>query len=97
MGAFVYVFANFVYLLLTVLEFMMLFRAIMSWMPIDEDSKLYSFIFAATEPIIIPVRMLLDKIPGANSSPLDLSFFITVLLLSVVQLALPTIYVGSIW
>ncbi len=97
MGAFVYVVANCVYLLLTVLEFMMLFRAIMSWMPIDEDSKIYNFLYAATEPVIIPIRMLLEKIPGVKSFPLDLSFFAAVMLLSVVQLALPTIYVGSIW
>ena len=90
-------FVKFVYLLLTVLEFFMLFRAIMSWMPIDEDSKLFAFIYTVTEPIITPVRAILEKIPGMASFPLDLSFFATVMLLSIVQMALPSVYVGSIW
>lgn len=80
-----------VYFLISVLQVMMLVRAIMSWFPIDEDGAFFRFINGCTEPVIAPVRTLLEKLNFFQNIPIDMSFFITFLLLSVIQLILPTI------
>lgn len=68
----------------------MLIRAAISWLPLDEDSRFVEFIYVATEPVIAPVRALLSRFEGIENSPIDISFFITFMLLSVLQIILPT-------
>ncbi len=87
----VYVITSLVSIFLSVLHILMLVRAIMSWLPIDEDSPIMNFIYAMTEPIIIPIRMLLEKSETVRSFPIDISFFIAFILLSVLQAMLPSV------
>lgn len=61
---------------------LMFCRAILSWIPSMRNSSIHSFLYAVTEPIIIPVRLIVDRIPYLSSMPIDISFFITYLLLS---------------
>lgn len=72
-------------LLLSVIQLLMFARALLSWLPIDEDSPVLTFLHAATEPFILPVRSILERFEFFASSPLDLSFFVTFLLISVLQ------------
>lgn len=72
-------------LLLWALQLLMFARAILSWLPIDEDSPTLTFLHAATEPFILPVRSILERFEFFASSPLDLSFFVTFLLISFLQ------------
>lgn len=72
-------------LLLTVLQLLMFARAILSWLPLDEESPVLFFLHASTEPFILPVRALLERFEFFTSSPLDLSFFITFMLISLLQ------------
>ena len=88
----VYVFVQFVYILLSVIQILMLARALLSWLPIDEDSAIGTFLYYATEPLIAPVRMLLDRIPAVRSLPIDVAFMATVIIIAIVQLLLPTVY-----
>ena len=48
--------------LLGALELLMLGRAILSWLPIDEDNPLVRFLHTMTEPVIYPVRVFLEQI-----------------------------------
>lgn len=89
MANFVYVFTNLVSFFLTVLEVMMFIRAFLSWLPVDDDSPIVRFVYTMTEPIIIPVRVLLERSETVRSLPIDLSFFVAFLLLSAVQMLLP--------
>lgn len=82
--------ANTVYFFISALQVLMLIRAVMSWFPIDEDGAFYRFINICTEPIITPVRLLLEKMNLFQNIPIDISFFITFIILSVIQLILPT-------
>ena len=66
-------------------------RAIMSWLPLDEDSHLVSFVMMVTEPVIAPVRMLLDRFDWVQELPIDISFLVAFMLLSIVQMLLPTV------
>lgn len=85
MSNFLYLISAIASLLLTVLQLLMFARAIFSWLPLDEESPLLFFLHAATEPFILPVRAILDRFEFFASSPLDFSFFITFMLISLLQ------------
>ncbi len=85
MQAVLYIFAGVVSLFLSALQLLMFARAILSWLPIDEGSPLLTFLHAVTEPFILPVRAVLERFEFFASSPIDLSFFVTFLLLSFLQ------------
>ena len=86
-----YIVTKCVSVFLTILQLLMMFRAIMSWLPIDEDSNLSNFLYAMTEPVIYPVRLLLDRFDALNDLPIDISFIVAFILLSVIQMLLPVI------
>lgn len=88
MAAFYYVVSGIALLLLRFLQTMMFLRAILSWFPISEDSAILRFIYTVTEPIILPVRLLLSRFPAFQDLPIDLSFSITFLLLFLLQIFL---------
>lgn len=83
-----YVVATTLSVLLSAIQLLMLVRAIMSWLPMDEDSTLVRFITMATEPVIMPVRYLLDRFGLFEGMPIDMSFFITFMLISVIRMFL---------
>jgi len=75
-------------LLLTLLEYAMLFRALMSWFPGMRNSSFSMLLYNITEPLIAPIRSLLDRIQVLQGFPLDLSFMLTYMLLIAVHGAL---------
>ncbi len=85
MGEFVYVFTSIVYYFLCALQFCMLIRAVLSWFPLDDDNKFLIFIESITEPVIFPIRALLDKLGLFTNFPLDMSFLFAYILLSILS------------
>lgn len=83
--------ARCVLLALSVLELAMLLRAILSFFIMDEDSRIMLFLAVLTEPIVAPVRALLSRFRFVAESPIDISFFVTMLLLSFITSALPAV------
>ncbi|MBQ9113247.1 MAG: YggT family protein [Clostridia bacterium] len=79
---------NIVVILLTAVQFAMLARAILSWFPIDSN-KFIDFLYAVTEPFIQPVRVLFEKLNWFQSLPIDISFLVSYMLLSVILMILP--------
>ena len=82
---------NVTYLLISALQLIMLLRAIMSWLPFDDSSPLFRFVCIVTEPVILPVRNIMDKIGFLSGLPIDLSFLVTYMLLSFVLYLLPSV------
>ena len=78
-----YVLMATVRVLLMALELLMLARAVISWLPIPEDSPVENFLYAVTEPVIMPVRSLCERFGWFEGLPIDMSFFITFILISV--------------
>ena len=79
----VYILVKFVIIFLDVILFAMLIRAVLSWFTMgDGQSPLGHFLFVVTEPFILPVRMLCAKFGWFQGLPMDMSFLITTLLLS---------------
>ena len=65
----------------------MFIRAIMSWFP-TESNKFENFLYVITELLIIPIRKLFEKFNWFQGLPIDISFFVTYLLLSIITLLL---------
>ena len=60
----------------------MFVRAIISWLPGFSGGFLDALSYGLTEPIIVPVRLLLERIEWVKNAPLDVSFFVTFLIIS---------------
>lgn len=78
---------NIVILLLTVVQLAMLARAILSWFPIDNG--FVNFLHAITEPFVLPIRLLFEKMNWFSGLPIDISFFVSYLLISLLLIFLP--------
>ena len=74
--------------LLLVIQFAMMARAILSWFPI-EPNKLTQLLDAITEPLICPIRKLFEKMNWFQDIPLDMSFMATYLILVILIMFLP--------
>ncbi len=72
--------------LLGALELLMLGRAILSWLPLEEDNALVRFLHVMTEPVIAPVRLLLERMNLFQGLPIDMSFFVTFILISILSM-----------
>ncbi len=84
----VYVITATLSLLLSAIQILMMIRAVTSWLPIDEDSAFVRFVYFTTEPVITPVRLLLSRFGLFEGFPIDMSFFITFILLSLLSMFL---------
>ncbi len=80
-----------VYYFVVAMQFLMLFRALLSWFPIREDSPLSTFLHAVTEPIVTPVRLLLERFEAVKRMPIDISFFVAMMILVLIQALLPPV------
>ena len=83
MEIFLVILRNTVRVFLAAIELAMLGRAILSWFFV-EGSRLSDFLYAVTEPVVLPVRLLFEKFGWFQNLPIDISFFVTFLLISLV-------------
>jgi uncharacterized protein YggT (Ycf19 family) len=65
----------------------MLARAILSWFPIDNG--FVNFLHAITEPFVLPIRLLFERLNWFTGLPIDISFFVSYLLISALLIFLP--------
>ncbi len=87
----VYLVTSIVRYLIMALQFAMFLRAILSWFLPGNDNAVTEFLYTITEPVIMPVRTVLEKIEAIRDLPIDISFFVTYLLLILLQYLLPTV------
>ena len=92
MSDLLYVVASFVDVLLTALYFAIFISVILSWLPIDGDSRFVRFIDMITDPVLVPIHSLLSRIPLFANFPLDFSPFIAMILIFAVQALLGTLH-----
>ena len=77
-----------VLLFLMALELAMLARAILSWFIMNE-SRIMDFLYAITEPFIYPIRLLFEKMNWFVGLPIDMSFMVTYLIITLLVTLLP--------
>lgn len=87
----VYVLVQIVYYALFAAQLLMVLRAVCSIFMFDEESKIANFLYYATEPLIYPVRLLFNKIGAFEDFIMDIPFMATMLVIVLVQAALPTV------
>lgn len=84
MNTVIYVLKSLVLVFLDVMQLAMLARAILSWFDRGE-SRISAFLFFITEPFILPVRRLCERMHWFEYSMLDVPFFMTMLLFTALQ------------
>ena len=73
---------------------MLLIRVLLSWMPMFSGGVV-SFIFAFTEPILGPIRRLIERSPlGGPGMMLDFSPIIAIVLIGFVRTFLVSLLMG---
>lgn len=87
MSEFLYVLGTFVDVLLTVLYFAIFIRVVLSWLPLDEEGPFASFVYLVTDPIILPIRAVLERTGLFANSPFDFSTLIAMVILMILQAA----------
>lgn len=71
--------------ILTMIQIAMLVRAITSWFPGGEDSVIGIVAYTVTEPVVIPVRKLMERSESVRNFPIDMSFFTAFMLVTVIS------------
>ena len=70
-------------LILSAWYVLFIISAVLSWLP-DIDNAFTDFVFSVTEPVLAPIRDLFDRLGVSSALPIDLSFLVVMILLSIV-------------
>lgn len=84
----IYIFLTTVKCIVTALMLFLMARGLLSLFPIDEDSPIITFLLVVTEPVILPVRIVLDRFGWGEGSPIDIAFIVTFLMLAILDMFL---------
>lgn len=71
--------------LISLLDFLLLARVVLSWLPQLQGSKLSQFLFEITEPMLYPIRQLLQRIGFLRGLPLDFSPIVVFIVLEALR------------
>ena len=74
--------------LIELISLLLFVRAILSWFTGISGGRLYEILCFLTEPILMPFRILFDKLGIGRTFPLDLSFLATILTLQLLTVLL---------
>jgi len=62
-------------LVLTIFEFALLARVLISWLPVSRDNKLVDLLYTVTEPVLAPIRNMLSRSSLMKNSMLSMMDF----------------------
>ena len=71
---------------LMAIQLAMLLRAVLSWFPLE--NRFIDFLHNVTEPFIYPIRRLFERFGWFQGLPIDISFMVSYILLSIVMMLL---------
>lgn len=80
-----YVIKQVILILLDIFDVAFLVRAILSWIDPMDEFTVSKILYAITEPLIIPIRRLCERLGLFQGMPLDMPFLLTLLLLVLVR------------
>lgn len=90
MSGAIYVLVLFITYAIDLISIAMCIRAVISWF-YDGDGWFVRLLYYITEPVIMPVRLLLVKMNWLQNTPLDFSYLLTYLVLFIIQVLLNTL------
>ena len=67
------------------LEFLIFARASLSWFPNARNSQITEFLYEVTEPVIQPIRNLINRIPSMRMMPIDFSVLFAFIILEILE------------
>ena len=91
MNAVIYVITTAVSVILLALQVLMIARAMLSWLPVDDEMPFVNFVYTVTEPVIIPFRLVLERSEFVSSIPIDIPFFVAFFAIGLIQSFLPAV------
>ena len=84
-----------VYVVVTTLRYiviaaqvLLIVRAVLSWLPLDDENLIEIIVFVFTEPFVMPVRAVLEYFGLFEGLPIDMSNIFTFFILSIVEMFL---------
>jgi len=77
----------FVVFLARALNLAILARVLLSWIPIDRDSRVIQILYEITEPIMGPIRRVMPNLGGLDISPM-----IALILVQVIERVLISLF-----
>lgn len=69
----------------SILELAILIRAFLSWLPVPKEHKLIGLLYQVTEPILAPIRTLIERSSFGKNMMFDFSPIIALVLLMFVR------------
>ncbi len=69
----------------SIIEIAIIVRAILSWLPISRDSKLIYLLYQITEPVLTPIRSIVQRSSFFSGIMIDISPIIAFLLIRIVR------------
>lgn len=85
-----YIVAKVVSVGISALSLAMFLRVILQFF-VAEDNKFIIFCYAVTEPFIIPIRVIMEKLNVGQNSPIDIPFFVAYIFITILQMLLPIV------
>ena len=70
LGNFIIAIAQIVSAILTILTWIIVIRALISWVNPDPYNQIVQFLYRVTEPILMPIRRILPAMGGFDLSPI---------------------------
>lgn len=71
--------------LFNVIQTMVFIRVLLSWFPIAKNGRIVTYIYQVTDPILVPVKNMLEKSAIGRSMYVDFSPIVALLLLSILR------------
>ena len=70
LGNFIIAIARIISAILTILTWIIIIRALISWVNPDPYNQIVQFLYRVTEPILMPIRRILPAMGGFDFSPI---------------------------
>ncbi|MFH1905108.1 MAG: YggT family protein [bacterium] len=70
LGNFIVAIAQIIGAILTILTWIIIIRALISWVNPDPYNSIVQFLYRVTEPILMPIRKILPEMGGFDLSPI---------------------------
>jgi len=73
-------------IILSIIELLIFVRVIISWLPIPRDTQLVRILYQLTEPILAPIRNIIQKSALGANMMLDFSPIVAWLIIRVIRM-----------
>ncbi len=82
-------------IVIAVIEYSILARVIISWLPISRENVFIKLLYQITEPILSPIRVIIQKSAIGKNMMFDFSPIIAFLLLGVIRNLVARLYLSA--